>query len=437
MSKTESLAVLGGTPAFTQPFRWTNSIGAEEKAAVLRVLESGELSGFVATPNNMFWGGKEVRALQDAFAQHYGMKHALAFNSATSALHAAAAATGAGPGDEIITSPYTMSATSTTILVTGAVPVFADIEDETFGLDPVSVEANITPQTKAIVAVNIFGHAARLGPLRDIATRHKLKLIEDNAQAPGAEYQGRKTGTIGDIGVFSFNRHKVMQSGEGGVLVTNDDQLALKAALVRNHGECVVADMGVTDIVNTVGLNLRMTELEAAIAHEQFKKLPAANEERIRMADRLTRRLSGLPGFTPPVVGKDCRHVYYVYPLKYDEDVTGLPRDLFVKAINAEGFQLRAGYVRPTYLEPVYQQKICFGESGFPFTANPRNANLSYSKGLCPTCERLQDKELMITAIMQPPQTDADMDLFVDVIEKVLRNKDALLKNANRIRDAH
>ena len=436
MTKADTLALLGGTPAYDRPFQFSNCIGAEEKAAAMRVLERGELSGFVATPNKMFWGGEEVRALQEAFVAHYGVKHALAFNSATSALHAAAAATGIGPGDEVITSPYTMSATSTTILMTGAVPVFADIEDETFGLDPASVEANITPQTKAIVVVNIFGHAARLGPLRAIADRHGLLLIEDNAQAPDATYRGRKTGTIGDMGIFSFNRHKVMQSGEGGVLVTNNDQLAMKASLVRNHGECVVADMGISDIVNTVGLNLRMTEIEAAIANEQFKKLPAMTRERVELADRLTQRLAHLPGITPPAVAKDCQHVYYVYVMRYDAKATGVPRDLFVKAVNAEGFQLRAGYVRPTYMEPVYQRKICFGPNGFPFSANPRNANLSYSKGLCPTCERLQDEELMLTAIMQPPQTEADMDTFVEVFDKVLRNKDALLKNASQIRVA-
>lgn len=434
MTNADTLALLGGTPVTDRPFRFNNGIGAEDKAAVMRVLERGELSGFVASPDKMFWGGEEVRALQHAFIDHFGSKHAIAFNSATSALHAAASATGIGPGDEVITTPYTMSATSTAILMTGAVPVFADIEDETFGLDPASVEANITPQTRGIMVVNIFGHPARLAPLREIANRHGLFLIEDNAQAPDAIYKGRKTGTVGDMGIFSFNRHKVMQSGEGGVLVTDDDQLALKAALLRNHGECVVAGMGVTDIVNTVGLNLRMTEMEAAVAHEQFKKLPAMNDERIHLAERLSRGLSELAGITPPKVEPGCRHVYYMYIMKHDAQVTGIPRDLFVKAINAEGFFLRGGYLRPTYMEPVYQRKICFGPNGFPFSANPRNANLSYAPGLCRTCERLQDQDLMLTAIMQPPQTEADMDLFVEACAKVLQNRDELLAYADPLR---
>jgi dTDP-4-amino-4,6-dideoxygalactose transaminase len=342
-------------------------------------------------------------------------------------------ATGAGPGDEVIVSPYTMSASSTAILMTGAVPIFADIEADTFGLDPTSVEANITPQTRGIMAVNIFGHAARLGPLREIADRHGLYLIEDNAQAPDALYKGRLTGTVGHIGVFSFNRHKVMQSGEGGVLVTPDERLAFKASLLRNHGEAVVADMGVDDIVNTAGLNLRMTEMEAAVAQEQFRKMPAMNEQRIRLASRLTKGLSGLPGITPPKVEPDCRHVFYMYVMKYDARATGLPRDLFVKAVQAEGPFLRAGYLRPTYLEPLYRKKICFGKNGFPFSANPRNAELVYGPGLCPTCERLQDEEVILTAIMQPPQTLDDMDRFVEACAKVLANRDALLAAGERL----
>ena len=430
------LALFGGTPVSEKPFRFNNGIGAEEKAAVMRVLEKGELSGFIASPGEPFLGGTEVRALQDEFQAHYDVSRALGFNSATTALHAAVAATGAGPGDEVIVSPYTMSASSTAILFTGAVPIFADIEDETFGLDPASVEAQITPRTKAIMAVNIFGHPARLIELKQIAERHGLVLIEDNAQAPDALCDGRFSGTIGDIGVFSFNRHKVMQSGEGGVLVTDNPTFAEKAALVRNHGEAVVADMGVDDIVNTAGLNYRMTEMEAAVAREQFKKLPRLNEERIARADRLTAGLAQIPGITPPAVRSGCRHVYYMYVMKYDAEVTGVPRDLFVKAALAEGFFARAGYLRPTYLEPLYQHKTCFGTDGFPFSANSRNATLSYAKGLCPTCERLQDEEVVLTAIQQPPQTLADMDGFVEACAKVIENRDELVRHAEDVRGA-
>lgn len=426
MTNADTLALLGGTPVTERSMRFNNSIGAAEKAAVQRVLDSGELSGFVAAPDDAFWGGQEVRALEEMFRRYFDVSHALAFNSATSALHAAVSAMGVGPGDEVITSPYTMSATATAILMTGAVPIFADIEDRTFGLDPDSVAENITNQTRGILAVNLLGHPARLGPLRDIADKRGLFLIEDNAQAPDADYRGRKTGTIGNIGVFSFNRHKAMQSGEGGVLVTNDEKRAMKAALMRNHGEVVVADMGIDDIVNTVGLNYRMGEMEAAIAQVQFARMQKLNGDRMALAARLTRNLESVPGITPPRIEDGCSHVFYIYGMRYDAEETGIPRALFLEALAAEGFTVRGGYVRPIYLEPLYRRQICFGPDGFPFTANPRN-DLRYEPGLCPTCERLQDHEFMITGMMQPPQTEADMDLFAEACRKVIANRDVLL----------
>jgi len=432
MSRFKESAILGGVPVSDKSFAFNRSIGFEEKQAALRVLESGELSGFIASPGEPFWGGREVRALEGMFELHYGVRHALAFNSATTALHAAVAATGVGPGDEVIVSPYTMTATATAILMTGAVPVFADIEERTFGLDPDSVRANITPYTRGIMAVNLFGHPARLGPLRKIADEGNFFLIEDNSQAPDALYDGRPAGTIGDIGIFSFNRHKVMQSGEGGVLITNNDDFATKGALVRNHGEVVVEPMGISDIVNTVGLNYRMTEIEAAIAQEQFRKMPNMNSQRINLANRLTEGLRLIDGLEPPAQESGCRHVYYMYPILFDEEKVGMPRDLFTKAIVAEGFYLRSGYLRPVYLEPVYQRKLCFGYNGFPFSANPRNAELNYSAGICPTVERLQKDSMMVTPIMQPPQTLADMDNFIEACKKTIHNREKLLAAWNR-----
>jgi perosamine synthetase len=427
-------AILGGAPlrpAGQQPY---NTIGEREKAAVMEVLDSGELSGFVASPGEGFRGGAQVQALEAAFCKHFGVRHAIAVNSATSALHCAAAAMGIGPGDEVIVTPYTMTASATAIIMTGAVPVFADIEAETFGLDPVSVEANITPQTKGIMAVNIFGHPARLGPLKEIAEEHGLFLIEDNAQAPDALYHGAKTGTIGDCGVFSLNRHKVMQSGEGGILITDDDNIALKASLVRNHGEVIVAEMEVEDIVNTVGLNYRMTEMEAAVARVQFDRLPELNEWRIGNALRVSEGLSTIPGITPPVVADDCSHVFYLYCMRYDAETVGLPRDLFCEAVAAEGFYMRPGYLKPVYLEPMYQRKIALGPNGFPFTANPRNANLSYQQGICPVAERMEDSELVLTTAFLPPNTNADVDLFIAACNRVIENRDSILAaQENRI----
>lgn len=421
------LALLGGIPLNQETPPPYNTIGDEEKAAVMRVLEVGELSGFVASPGDQFWGGEQVQALEEAFRRHFGVQYAIAVNSATSGLHCAVAALGVGPGDEVIVPPYTMTATATAPLMMGAVPVFADIEDRTFGLDPEAVEAAITPCTKGIIAVNLFGHPARLDELSAIAERHSIFLIEDNAQAPDADYHGRKTATIGDIGVFSFNRHKIIQSGEGGVVVTDDGDLALRLALFRNHGEGLVGPMEIEDIVNTAGLNYRMTEMEAAVAVVQFGKLAAIKTQRVELAEHLSANLTSIDGLTPPVVEEDCSHAYYFHVSKYDPETTGLPRDLFVRAVAAEGYPIRAGYVTPIYLEPMYQRRIGLGRTGFPFSTHPRSADLNYARGICPTVERLQDRELFLTHMIYPPYTKTDMDGFAHACRKVLDHRDELL----------
>lgn len=423
----DRLALLGGTPVNGKPVPSYNTIGSEEKKAVIEVLDSGELSGFVAAPGDWFWGGSRVRMLEEAFRNHFGTKHALAVNSATSGLHAALMAMDVSPGDEVIVSPYTMHASATMIVMCGGIPVFADIEPDTYCIDPKSVESLITPRTRGIVAVNIFGQPADLDPLKAIASKHGLFLLEDNAQAPDATYRSRKTSTIGDAGVFSFNRHKTMQCGEGGMVVTNDDRIAKKIALFRNHGETVVEAWGETDLVNTLGVNYRMCEMEAAVGLAQFRKLPQLNQARHALCSRLSETLNTIPGVSPPATRTDCTHVYYFYVMQYDEEVAGLPRDLFVKAVTAEGFPLRGGYLKPLYLEPMYQKKTALGRDGYPWSLTEAGRSRTYPKGLCPTTEHLQSKRVMLTPYMYPPLGPSDMDAFAEAMQKVLANRDALL----------
>jgi perosamine synthetase len=418
-------AALGGEPLFSESIPQYNTIGAAEKRAVMEVLDSGELSGFVASPGPEFWGGPKVRKIQQQFCDHFGVAHALGVNSATSGLHCALAALDVGPGDEVIVPPYTMTATATTPFMLGALPVFADIEDRTFGLNPDAVRAAITEHTRGIVAVNLFGHAARLDELRAIADERGLFLIEDNAQAPDAIYRGRRTGTIGDAAVFSFNRHKTLQCGEGGMVLTNDADVARKVALFRNHGEGVVADLDDNpDLVNTAGLNYRMTEMEAAVAGVQFERVGELNQARIALARRLSEGLAALPGITPPVEEPECNHVYYFHVSKFDAEVAGMDRNAFVRGVAAEGLPIRAGYVKPIYLEPMYQQRVGIGRSGFPFSTHPRHVD--YSVGLCPTVERLQDRDLFLTNFIFPPLTNAHMDTFVDACARVLEHAQAI-----------
>ncbi len=413
-------AILGGKPEITKPFPKYNTIGKDEIYSVNQILKSGELSGFVAGNSSAFYGGKWVKKLESEFCKVYKVKHAIAVNSATSGLYSMVMSMNIEPGDEVITSPYTMHATASSILQAGGVPIFADIESDYYSLDPLSVENKINKRTKGILAVNIFGHAAKLDVLKKIAKKYNLWLCEDNSQAPSAVYMNRFTGTYGDASVFSFNRHKTMQSGEGGVVITNNSKIAKKIQLVRNHGEAVVSDFKVSDIVNTIGQNLRMTEMEAAVAYHQFKKLGKLNKQRILLANRLTKNLNSLKCIETPKISKNSTHVYYFYVMKYDEKKAGLKKSKFIKAINAEGYYMREGYIKPLYLEPIFKKKIVFGKKGFPFTSNINNKNLKYKKGDCPNCEYLNSQRVILTNLIYPPITTKQIDKFTDTIKNIL-----------------
>jgi perosamine synthetase len=298
-------------------------------------------------------------------------------------------------------------------LVHGAIPVFADIEPDTFCLDPESVRSLITPRTKAIVAVDIFGCPADFDALSAIAREHDLVLIEDAAQAPGATRDGRAAGTLGHIGIYSLNYHKTIQCGEGGVAVTDDDALAERLALARNHGEAVVGDMG-SSATDVLGFNYRLGELEAAIAQVQLSRLDELTAPRIAYADRLTEGLADLEGITPPVVPAGTRHVYYVYALRLDEQVLEVPRAAFAAALAAEGIPVTEGYVAPLYRQPLYRERAAgaFGD--------PRNAGSgSYEDGTCPTCERMHDHEVLYHPLVHAGLAGDDIDDVVAAFRKV------------------
>ncbi len=413
------LAIDGGRPVRTTPFPEYRTIGAEERDAVLRVLESGVLSQFVGVDGPDFLGGPRVRELETAWAEYFGTRHAVAVNSATSGLSAAVGAARIGPGDEVIVSPYTMSASAAAAIVYGAVPVFADIDPETFCLDPVSVRARITPRTRAVIAVDLFGHPAAWEELRTIGREHGLVLIEDAAQAPGARLGHRYAGTLGDLGVFSLNYHKTIHSGEGGVIVTDDPDLAERLQLIRNHAEAVVKARGTDDLVNLVGFNFRMTEIEAAIASEQLRKLDRLVQARIDASDYLSTRLAGFPGLGVPVVRPRVRHGYYVYPLRFDAGQAGMTRARFAAALRAEGIPVHEGYVEPLYWQPMYQRGIGIGRDGFPFR-QPGREPVRYPRGLCPVTERMHQEELLYLTVIHAQMRPADLDDVIAAFEKVL-----------------
>jgi len=433
MSDSKLPVLLGGAPIRTQPFSGRKTMGDAEKKAVLEVMDSDVLSAFLGGPGQYFNGGAKVQEFEQVWAQKYGFQHAISVNSWTSGLIMAVGAAGIEPGDEVICSPFTMSASATCALFYGGIPIFADIDPVSFCLDPASVEACITERTRAIIVVHLFGHPADMDPIVEIARRHGLRVIEDAAQSPGVVYRGRPVGAVGDLGGFSLNFHKHIHTGEGGMLVTNDDDLALRARLIRNHGENVTEQYGVADIANTIGGNYRLTELQAAIGIEQLKRLDGYLATRQELAAHLSARLSGFPGLTPPVTAPGCSHAFYVYALRYSAEVMGLPRHLFVKAVLAElpkpkGVEATAlveGYVKPLYFSPVYQKQIALGRQGFPFTFRP-DVKYRYEAGLCPVAERMYEKELLLSPIVREPLTLADMDDFANAVEKIVTHRDRL-----------
>jgi perosamine synthetase len=418
MTSSKRLAVLGGTPEITRSFDRYNPIGKEEAAAAQRVIESGVLSQFLGDWHEDFYGGPRIQEFERAWERHFKAAHAVTVNSNTSGLIAAIGAVGVEPGDEVIVSPWTMSASATSILVWNAIPVFADIEEHTFNLDPASIEARITPHTRAIMVTDIFGHAARLDEIMAIAKRHGLKVIEDAAQAPGALYRNRHVGTVADIGVFSLNYHKHIHTGEGGVCVSDDPALAERMQLIRNHAEAVVSAKGVNDLSNMIGFNFRMTEIEAAIGLEQLRKLERLVGERQMLADRLTRRLSAMIGLRTPIVEKACTHAYYVYPLVIDAAETGVHRDVIVNALAAEGVSVAAGYCN-LHLMPMYQKRIAYGKHGFPWTGGIYKGSVSYERGICPVAESMNTDRYMCIPMCQYAYTPADIDLIGNAFEKV------------------
>jgi perosamine synthetase len=419
---TGALGIHGGRPVRSRPFPPPPALGEAERRAVGEVLDAGVLSQFVGVWSEDFYGGPRVRSLERAWADRFGARHAISMNSATSALNAATAAAGVGPGDEVIVSPYTMTASAVCALVHGAIPVFADIEPETFCLDPQSVRANITPRTKAIVAVDIFGCPADMDALMALAREHDLVVIEDAAQAPGAARGGRSAGTLGHIGVFSLNFHKTIHCGEGGVAVTDDARLAERLALARNHGEAVVADMG-SSATDVLGFNYRMGELEAAIAEVQLARLEELTAPRVAYAERLRDGLSDLEGVQSPAVPENARHVYYVHALKVDPDVLGITRDMFAAAVAAEGVPVRPGYVPPLYRQPLYRERTA---AAF---ADPRNAGSgSYEDGRCPTCERVQERELLFHTHVHAGLGEADVDDVIAAFRKVHARRSELAR---------
>jgi len=352
-------------------------IGDEEKAAVIEVLESGQLAQ-----------GQKVAEFEERFACFCGVKHAVATSSGTTALHAALLAHDVGPGDEVLTTPFTFIASGNSVLFTGARPVFVDIEPDTFNIDPQQLEEAVRSRlaqgapVKAIMPVHLFGHPCDMPAIMDIAARYDLIVVEDACQSHGASIDGKKTGSFGTA-CFSFYSTKNITTGEGGIITTDDDEIAEKARMLRHHG------MRTRYYNELLGYNFRMTNIHAAIGVAQMDKLPAWTEQRIQNAAYLTERLQPLPHVVTPVTRPGYVHVFHQYTVRIRGD-----RDRAIDAMRDRGVGVGVYYPLPLHKQPIY-------------------LNLGYHDSL-PEAEKACREVLSLP--VHPALSRADLDTIVEAV---------------------
>ena len=353
----------------------------EEQNQVEEVLKSGILVS-----------GNKTKEFEKEFANYIGVENAVAVTNGTVALDIALKSLGIGRGDEIITSAFSFISSANCILYQKAKPIFADIDPKTFNLNPLDVAQKITPKTKAIIPVHLFGQPVDIDALREIAHDNKISLIEDAAQSHGAEYRDKKTGSIGTIGCFSFYATKNMTTGEGGMITTNDHKLANRMRLLINHGQTSKYHHEI------LGYNYRMTEICAALGLVQLKKLDYFNSRRIENADYLSKELQKCSGLSPPYVMKNVKHVFHQYVIKVGDDYR-LSRKELADFLIDHGIGVAIHYPFPIYKQPLYQK-------------------LGYSWKKCPNAEEACNKVLSLPV---HPQVSLDDNRYIIEVLKSLQ----------------
>jgi dTDP-4-amino-4,6-dideoxygalactose transaminase len=423
----DKLAVFGGEkavhrPTYEWPVEYLKHYGEREAEAVANVIRRG-----------VVWGpfAPETSAFEKEFAAYVGVKHAIYMNSGTGALHCAMAAAGVQPGDEVITSPHTFIGSASCILHQGAIPVFVDIDPTTYTIDPSKIEEKISKATKVIEPVHIYGLSADMDAIDKIADSHGLVVIEDACQAHGAEYKGKRAGSLGDIAAFSFNGTKNMQTGEGGMFVTDSDEYAGTSERVRNFGETLRPGIPRPYMSFGMGWNYRSNELCAALGRVQLGRLDETNKARIEMAEFLTKELRKLPGLVPPTVPDYAKSVYHYYKIRVDLtrlDVRLTPRefrDRIVVALQAEGVKAAIWCARPIYMQPIFQMREGWGK-GFPWKSKYVSRDVRYDAGLCPVAERISDETFNLS--LHPPNELDLIEEYARAFEKVIDHAKELEK---------
>ena len=400
----EKIALYGGTPTKTVPYGSGKRFGETELNNLKEALEQNTL---------FYWFGKMTKQFREKFASMYGSKYCVTASSGTAAIHVALGAVGVGPGDEVITSPITDMGSVIGILYQNAIPVFADLDPHSYNMDPASVEAKITPRTKAIVVVHLAGNAAQIDEIVRIAKKHNVYVIEDCAQSYCCKYKGQYAGTFGDIGCFSLNDFKHISAGDGGMVITNNEELYHKAMMFADKnfnrlGKDVVKN------VPYLAPNYRMNELTAAVALAQLDRVEDICARRHAFGDKLGAALQDLPGVYPHKVLEDCECSYWFYMLRVDEKELGTTRTEFVKALQAEGLPASEGYIPSC----VYQYDMFKNKTVYPGdTQYPLDGDIVYKDGDCPVAESILATCLKLA--INEFYTEQDLDETIRAIHKV------------------
>ena len=420
----QTLAVFGGERAVPEGMIQTwPPLTQEDRDAVMAVFDSNILHGTNA-PNAV--------ALQEEFAEFIGVKHCLVTNSGTSALHMAVASLGIGPGDEVIIPAFTYWSTAAAVLHHNAIPIFVDIEMETYSIDPTKIEAAITDRTKAILPVHIHGMPVDMGAVMAIAKKHGLLVLSDACQAHGSKWNGKTIGTIADVTGFSTNRSKCLSSGEGGFYVTNSDEAYSIACKLREFGEVVVH--GEDREYNAYGLGwmYRQHEFVNAFCRSQLKHLAENNATRQAFAQYLTSELADIPGLKGPKTPPDREPVYFSYIVEFRPQELGLdvPMDKFKgavqKALAAEGVGLGQWQRMPVPAQSVFQDKVGYGK-GCPWTCAHYNRKIEYRGEDYPNTIQFIAEHAYLSSVF-PPNTMELMEKYIAGMKKVMGQPDAILK---------
>jgi dTDP-4-amino-4,6-dideoxygalactose transaminase len=421
----DSLAVKGGPRVTDKPFNSKPTLTKDDISHAYDTLVSGCLSDFYGTPGPHFYGGLKVKELEHEWSELHKYSNCIAINSWTTGLTTCLKACKIGYGDEVICTPVTMSATASSVLECGAIPIFCDVDPITLNISPYEIEKAITSKTKAIMVVHLFGLPANMKEISEIATEYNLRIFEDAAHAPLAKYQGRFVGGLGDIGGFSLNHHKHIHCGEGGIIVTNDPFLAEKCRFIRNHGENALLQSEILKDEFVVGSNYRLTELQAAIAVSQLKRLDSCILHRNHIHSFLVENLAEFGDILRlPEIPSDRTHSFYCYPVFYNSQILGIGRDEFVTAVNSEfpvaerwdQSPLSPGYSQPLYTNPIYHRPA-IDKTPFPVLSDYGDY---YRNLYCRNAEYAVSKSLMLAPIVHEGNGLDKINLLVKAIKKVV-----------------